>query len=599
MRLTARATEAQEPYVVPPSDKFDGADGSWSTFKISVGTPGQDFRVLPSTKGGVTYVIAEEGCLEGVDPADCPQLRGIEVFQSAQSAGFQVNASTTWSAIGQYDVDLEDALNYTGRGLFGLDTVTLGAAADSSSSASLTRQVVAAVADPDYYLGILGLGQAKSSFNSGSQPVDSFLYLLRESKRIPSFAYAYTAGAKYRLKSVFGNLILGGYDATRFEPSANDFSFTFSQDPSRLLTVGVDSIMATNTLKGTYSLTSGAHFSVIDSTVPHLWLPADVCAEFETAFGLTYDPQTDLYLVNDTIHEELVSKNPILTFKLVNSLEDTTTNYTNIELPYAAFDLQASYPYYTNATNYFPIRRAANDTQYVLGRTLLQEAYLIVDYERANFTVAQAVFPNPLPASNVITIRSPSDSESTHASTPSSGLGTGAIVGIVIGAIAVLLLVGLGVFFFRKHRGKQQKEQRYEIAGKHISEIDSGANIFADSQPHKAVGPQELHGTPLTELASPVNDHFTGHAYPQDQKTVIDMTDEPQELHGESIMPVTPRWREVQLPHPIFQHGMRAESSTSRSVSGVPSGDGYATGELTLRSGVSPMSPQFPHNKYG
>jgi hypothetical protein len=77
------------------------------------------------------------------------------------------------------------------------------------------------------------------------------------------------------------------------------------------------------------------------------------------------------------------------------------------------------------------------------------------------------------------------------------------------------------------------------------------------------------------------------------------MTDEPQELHGESIMPVTPRWREVQLPHPIFQHGMRAESSTSRSVSGVPSGDGYATGELTLRSGVSPMSPQFPHNKYG
>lgn len=598
MRLTARATEALEPYVVPPSDKFDGADGSWSTFKISVGTPGQDFRVLPSTKGGVTYVIAEEGCLEGVDPTNCPQLRGIEVFQSTQSTGFQVNASTTWSAIGQYDVDLEDALNYTGRGLFGLDTVTLGAAADSSSSISLTRQVVAAVADPDYYLGLLGLGQAKSSFNSGSQPIDSFLYQLRESKKIPSFAYAYTAGATYRLKSVFGNLVLGGYDATRFEPSANDFSFTFSQDPSRLLTVGVDSIMATNTLQGTYSLTSGAHFSVIDSTVPHLWLPADVCAQFETAFGLTYDPETDLYLVNDTIHQQLVSNNPTLTFKLVNSLEDTTTNYTNIELPYAAFDLQASYPYYPNATNYFPIRRAANDTQYALGRTLLQEAYLIVDYERANFTVAQAVFPDPLPASNVITIRSPSDSDSTQTSTSSSGLGGGAIAGIVIGAIAALLLLALGIFFFRKHRSKQQKEQRYELASKHISEIDSSSNVLAGSLPHKAVGPQELHGTPLTELASPVNDQFPGHAYPQDQKTVIDMADEPQELHGDSIMPVTPRWQEVP-PHPRFQQEMDVESSASHSVSGVPSDDGYATGELTLRSGVSPISPQFPRSKHG
>jgi hypothetical protein len=235
----------------------------------------------------------------------------------------------------------------------------------------------------------------------------------------------------------------------------------------------------------------------------------------------------------------------------------------------------------------------------VLGRTLLQEAYLIVDYERANFTVAQAVFPDPLPASNVVTIRSPSDSESTQASTSSSGLGTGAIVGIVIGAIAALSLVALGIFFFRKRRGKQQKEQRYELASKHVSEIDSGASILAGSLPHKALGPQELHGTPLTELATPVNDQFPGHAYPQDQKIVVYMADEPQELHGDSIVPVTPRWREVQPPHPPFQHDMDAESSTSRSVSGVPSDDGYATGELTLRSGVSPMSPQFPHNKYG
>ncbi|KAF1832145.1 acid protease [Decorospora gaudefroyi] len=592
MRLAPRATGTPEPYVVPPSKEFDGNDGSWSTFKISVGTPGQDFRVLPSTKGAVTYVIAPDGCLEDIDPADCPQLRGIEVFNSAQNIGFQVNESTTWSTLGQYDVDLEEALNLTTGGLFGTDTVRLGAAADRRSSLSLDRQVVAGVADPSYYLGLIALGQAKSSFNSAGQLIDSFLYQLVNSTKIPSFAYAYTAGAQYRLKSVFGSLVLGGYDATRFMPTTNDFSFTFSQDPSRLLTVGVESILATNTLQGTFSLTSSAHFSVIDSTVPHLWLPEYVCDEFETAFGLTYDPQTGLYLVNDTIHAELTSRNPTVTFKLVDSLEDTTTNYTNIELPYAAFDLQASYPFYPNATNYFPIRRAANEMQYVLGRTLLQEAYLIVDYERANFTVAQAVFPDPLPAAEVISITRPSASESTPDS--SSGLSTGVIVGIVIGAVAALLLAILAFFFFRKWRSKRIQQKRHELTGKPISmsEADSRNETTPGILPLKASGPQELSGTPLTELASPISEQHSGHGYPQDQKTVVNVNDRPQELHGESRTPITPRWQEVYLPETPSAYEMDGEG-TNRSVSRRHSDDGNASAELGVRSAVSPLTPQF------
>ncbi|KAF7449165.1 Asp domain containing protein [Pyrenophora tritici-repentis] len=578
MSLAAQGADAPQPYVVPPSTKFDGPDGSWSTFKISVGTPEQEFRVLPSTKSGVTFVVAPEGCLAGVDPSNCPDLRGINVFRSTQNTGFQVDKSTTWSAIGQYDVDLEAALNYTGRALYGVDTVSLGAAADSTSSATLTNQIVAAVADPDYYLGMLALGQAKSSFNSGGKPINSFLAALRESTKIPSFAYAYTAGAKYRLKSVFGSLVLGGYDSTRFKANANDFSFTFSQDPSRLLTVGVDSIMATNTLKGTFSLTSGAHLSVIDSTVPHLWLPKDVCAEFETAFGLTYDPKTDLYLVNDTMHRQLISNNPTITIKLVNSLQDTTINYTNIELPYAAFDLQASYPYYPNATNYFPIRRAANESQYVLGRTLLQEAYLIVDYERANFTVAQAVFPNPMLAANVVTITPTSNSSSTRPSSTSSpsssssDLARGAIVGLAIGVIMALVLA---VF--------------------NIPEADSRSHLpvvsTVVSTPLKVVSPQELNGTPLNELATPVNQEYTNHDYPPDYKAAVNVANEPQELHGESMTPITPRWREVHLPRSPTLYEMDRESSPSRRVSFMPSDDGFGNSDGG-QSGVSPLTPR-------
>ncbi|EMD69160.1 hypothetical protein COCSADRAFT_31924 [Bipolaris sorokiniana ND90Pr] len=599
MSLAARATGAPAPYTVPPSGKFDGADGSWSTFKVSVGSPGQDFRLIPSTKAGVTYVIAPEGCLAGVDPSNCPQLRGIEIFNSAQNTGFHVNVSSTWSAIGQFEVDLEEGLNYTGRGLFGTDVVSLGAAADHGSSLSLKGSIVSAIADPDYYLGMLGLGQVKSSFNSQSQPVDSTLYQLRENKQIPSFSYAYTAGAKYRLKSVLGSLILGGYDTTRFDTVTDNLSFTFSQDSSRLLTVGVNSIMATNTLQGTYSLTSGAHFSVIDSTVPHLWLPESVCAEFETAFGLTYDPQTDLYLVNDTIHEQLVSKNPTLTIKLTNSLDGATNNYTNIQLPYAAFDLQASYPFYQNATNYFPIRRAANESQYVLGRTLLQEAYLIVDYERANFTVAQAVFPDPLPPAEVITIVSPSDLPATQPS--SSDLSTGVIVGIAIGAVAGIVIAILAFFFcFRKRRGKKQAQnnQQYELAGKNISEIESGNNMSSSILPLKDTGPQELNSTPLIELASPANDHTVGHAYPQDQKTVVQVTDEPQELHGESMIPITPKWQEVEAPPPTYHHDTDGESSTIQGVSTMLSDSTVTPSDSNSQVLVSPLTPRIPQYRY-
>ncbi|KAH3945888.1 hypothetical protein HBI81_092710 [Parastagonospora nodorum] len=581
MHISPRDTAvAPEPYVVPPSQAFDGNDGSWSTFKISVGTPGQDFRVLPSTKSGVIQVVVPDGCQKGIDPSNCPQLRGAEVFNSAQNPGFQVSASNSWSAIGQYDVDLEDALNMTARGLFGFDKITLGPAADSRSK-SMDRQVVTGVAELDYFMGLLPLGQAEQSFSSIGDSIDSMLYQLRNTSKIPSFSFGYTAGAKYRLKSVFGNLVLGGYDSTRFKPNDNDFSFTFSTDPSKLLTVGVDSILATNSLEGTYSLSSGAHFSVIDSTVPHLWLPIDICTQFERAFGLTYDPRTDLYLVNDTIHEQLVSKNPTLTLKLVNSLENTANNYANIQLPYSAFDLQASYPYYPNATNYFPIRRAANSTQYVLGRTLLQEAYLIVDYERANFTVAQAVFPDPLPAAKIVTIKSKLEQNSSSGSGP--GLGTGAIVGIVIGVVALLLVAIFAFFFFRRRRTKQQT---YELANNQVS--DAGSSRFLNSAaPMKTQGPSELSGTPLTELDSPQVAH-----YPPDQKLPVSINDEPAELHAESRTPVTPRWQEVHLPlqPPRFPYDVDQVSSGSRSISQVPSDDGYATGS---RSGVSPLTEHF------
>lgn len=265
--------------------------------------------------------------------------------------------------------------------------------------------------------------------------------------------------------------MLGGYDSSRF--TANNVTISFASDDSRSLTVGLQSITASNTLQGVVApLTSGI-LSLIDSTVPHMWLPTEACTIFEQAFGLTYDAKTDLYLVNDTIHAKLQQLNPTVTFKIGNTVSGG--DFVNIELPYLAFDLQASSPIYLTAKNYFPLRRAHNDTQYTLGRTFLQEAYIIVDYERSNFSVSQALFkdPNPQRIVTIDAVPSLNNSSSTHSNPSSRGLSRGIIAGIVVSAIAGLLMICLVIYLYqnkiclvmylyRKHSSKRSTSQSVE-----------------------------------------------------------------------------------------------------------------------------------------
>jgi hypothetical protein len=109
----------------------------------------------------------------------------------------------------------------------------------------------------------------------------------------------------------------------------------------------------------------------VDSSQPSFWLPVEACTLFEKAFNLTWDEKTELYLLTADQHSALVAQNPNVTFTLGNLTAGVNVNIT---LPYAAFDLNVSFPIVTNSTSYFPLKRAANDTQYTLGRTFFQEA---------------------------------------------------------------------------------------------------------------------------------------------------------------------------------------------------------------------------------
>lgn len=242
--------------------------------------------------------------------------------------------------------------------------------------------------------------------------------------------------------------------------NSSNITVPFGSDDSRSLVVSVHTISGTKTLNGDVVLlpNNSSIISLIDSTVPHIWLPQAICDRFEQAFGLTYDTSTDLYLVDDDAHSKLVALSPSVTVSLSIGLGSDNPQNLDIELPYAAFDLEASSPIYPNATKYFPIRRAANDTQYTLGRTFLQEAYIVVDYERSKFSVHKATFQDPMPNQHIITIASLSDSSSANATNPNGGkskdrVSSGAIAGIAIGAVAgAVLIIALCWWLFRRHR---------------------------------------------------------------------------------------------------------------------------------------------------
>jgi hypothetical protein len=503
------------PFLVSPAWTFGGDDGAWSTFQVAVGTPPQWFQLLPSTALSETWVPIPDGCsgiLSGL--SDCGALRGVEDINGTASSGFLTNASSTWDNIGIYGLAAEQNLFGSGdNGLYGIDTITLQPISSGARPQNVSLQTVAGYASLNYWIGALGLGPASSNFSVQGSGSPSLMATLAGDNLIPSLSFGYSAGASY--ESDYGSLVLGGYDASRMD--STNLTVPLNGSDTQTLLVSLVSVTAENVLGGTRSLvTEGSLAMTIDSTVSQMWLPRSACDNFEEAFGLTYDGETDLYTINSTMHSQLQSLNPIVTFK-IGPNDDSGSNTTNIKFPYSAFDLNASIPIYNGSTPYFPIRRAANESQYVLGRAFLQEAYIFVDWERQSLTVSQAVHQNS--TSNIVPVLSPSDRiDDSTAGSGGGGLSTGAIAGIAVGvSLAVIIAVLLALLFVLRRRRKQRKlavaktaeldasgtqPQGAELDGKGLP----GAEVLS-SPIHEMYGDQkrsEAPDTPLVEMAGNV-----------------------------------------------------------------------------------------------
>lgn len=169
---------------------------------------------------------------------------------------------------------------------------------------------------------------------------------------------------------MFGSLTLGGYDSSRIVP--NNVSFSLAHDVQRDLVVGLQSITVTYGNGSVTPFLPKPIWTFIDSTTAYIYLPIEACRLFESSFGLEWNTEYQTYFVDDALHDRLMAANPSITFQLGNS--KTGGEVVDIVLPYASFDLVSEYPLTPNSLRYFPLVRAANESQYTLGRTFLQEA---------------------------------------------------------------------------------------------------------------------------------------------------------------------------------------------------------------------------------
>ena len=246
-----------------------------------------------------------------------------------------------------------------------------------------------------------------------------------------------------------GSLIIGGYDQGLYQDPGVEIQVIANE--TRSLIAHVRSIVASNTLNGTLS----AAFDLpslpmaIDSGVSQLWLPPQVCENLAGALGLTYDNSTGLYLVNDTAHTRLLGLSPEFTFTVAANA--TSRETTNIVLPYASFDLEVSQPFYNTSRRYFPIRQAPTDDLYVLGRTFLQEAYLIVDWERGNFTVSP--YKHQSTGQGIVSIPPLDDDDGEDP----VGLRPGVMAGIAVGALSGIVAMAIALYLLRRRKKASRK----------------------------------------------------------------------------------------------------------------------------------------------
>lgn len=275
-----------------------------------------------------------------------------------------------------------------------------------------------------------------------------------------------------------GSVILGGYDENRM--IRNEVVFPFHEDVELVHTVWVESINWVDKLKGniSFDVSQTNYTSHIDSTRPFIYLPPVIYDKLSENLDLQYDNQTKSLIVPDEKQMEFKIRDPIMSFTVTPLNRDKIPNKSvTIQIPYSSLLLKMDYPIAkkNQSVRYVPIRKASDSSQYVLGRTFLQNAYIVSDYERGSFSIHQAKLQEGIASDPLIR---PILTKNTNLGTLDSwksakkSLSKQALAGIVTGAIILTLLLFSIIFWLiYKRRQKQRIKQTSNMEKPQIEEL--------------------------------------------------------------------------------------------------------------------------------
>ena len=229
---------------------------------------------------------------------------------------------------------------------------------------------------------------------------------------------------------------------------------------------------------------------LFDSATPFMWLPDSICDSFADAFNLTYDDSLDLYNISNDQYREFQKEDShefVFSLSAADNRDDfgdplNMRGVVNITIPIQAFISVAEYPFKGEAIEYgspsvpyFSLRRAGDNATFVLGRSFLQEAYLLTQYDKALFSVHQAKFPDePHDDADIVPIEQPVDTPyPLQKEVEHGGLTIPQIAGIVIGISAAVLLTIIAVWFWwRRRRQSRGKRSLAVSAASSYSDLD-------------------------------------------------------------------------------------------------------------------------------
>lgn len=180
--------------VIPlqPTDQWQGNDGNWSAFAIQVGTPQQQYHLLPWTSSSQTWIPdPPQACNLGESVSDCAFRRGID------SENISLEESTSWVDQGMYELsDNHGIFGDMGNGTLGTDDITVNQG--MPTQALIPQQLLTAYVNSPVWMGLLGLGDDPGALPYINVSAAGILSSLRGSGLIGSRSYGYTAGAHYR-----------------------------------------------------------------------------------------------------------------------------------------------------------------------------------------------------------------------------------------------------------------------------------------------------------------------------------------------------------------------------------------------------------------